>query len=96
MTKRPTLEEIESLFQAKEPAFFELQGPGPFEFPRLSKLVSKAGQSSKGQVQLRLETERGQEVRISLTEEAASKTLEILQAYFAQQALRHPGEKNCS
>jgi len=57
-----------SLLRGDAPAPVDLQGPGPFQLPLLLRVESIL---EGPPLELRLETESGQEVRVHLTAEAA-------------------------
>jgi hypothetical protein len=67
------------LMRWPEPMIADLQGPGPFQLPLLSSTVSATGLDMGG-LEIRLETELGQEVRLRLTENAWSMLSTILKA----------------
>jgi hypothetical protein len=61
--KRPPEYVTNKLTQASSPLLMVLHGPGPFQLPRLGNDVSILGLES-GAIEIRLETERGQAVRL--------------------------------
>jgi hypothetical protein len=85
MTKRPT-PDVERDFQAPLPFVYDLPGPGPFQLPLLTRVGPMSVPETEGRLEIRLDTERGQEIRIPLTEDAASGLLDLLMKYFASQA----------
>jgi len=67
--------------QANAPHIILLQGPGPFQLPRLGSDVNYLALES-GAIEIRLETELGQGVRIILPELGAATLRSLLVAEF--------------
>ncbi len=77
--KKPGLppEVLNKLQRSDEPLFADLKGPGPFQLPLLTKVESILA-FGRGGIEIRLETKSAQEVRLRLTEKAASTLQTIL------------------
>ncbi len=95
MAKPPKLsqEALNRLTRRETPLIAELQGPGPFQLPLLTTVDSLLARGT-GHLELRLETELAQEVRIVLTEEVGAAVHRLLGAEFARQAEGAKGKKN--
>ena len=74
------------LFRSKQPLVVDLQGPGPFQLPLLSKLESLRPRTA-GRLEIRLATESGQGVLVVLTEKAAAALHVILGTEFERRRL---------
>lgn len=69
MTEGPLPPKVRNkLLRSADPYHLDLQGPGPFQLPLLVRLESILAEP---QIEIRLETESGQEVRLRLSAEAA-------------------------
>ena len=79
MADKPDIpEELRNKLQRfDEPLMADLRGPGPFQLPLLTKVESILA-FGKGGIEIRLETKSAQEVRVRLTEKAASTLQTIL------------------
>lgn len=82
------------LFRSDEPVVVKLTGPGPFRLPLLRKLEAAHVRPAEGRIEMRLETESGQAVRLILTDEAAADVLDILRSAFERQTPSNDREKN--
>ncbi len=70
--KRDIPDELRNKLQRSDkPLLADLQGPGPFLLPPLTNVESIL-EFDRGGIEIRLETESAQEVRVQLTAEAAS------------------------
>ena len=79
MADKPDIpEELRNkLLRSDEPLMADLRGPGPFQLPLLTKVEPILAFRSGG-IEIRLETKSAQEVRLRLTEKAASTLQTIL------------------
>ena len=80
------------LQRSREPLLADLQGPGPFLLPLLTNVESIL-EFDKGGIEIRLETKSAQEVRIQLTEEAASTLQMTLTVHESRKTSQTPGTK---
>ena len=87
-------EVLNKLMRSNEPMLADLQGPGPFQLPLLTNVESTVGPDGAGHVEIRLETQSAQEVRIVLTQEAALKLHVLLRAIFRAEQDAAKGRKN--
>jgi len=76
--------------QANAPHIILLQGPGPFQLPRLGSDVNYLALES-GAIEIRLETELGQGVRIILPELGAATLRSLLVAAFRRRVAGKEG-----
>lgn len=78
MTNKPLPPGLRNkLLRGDEPLHIDLQGPGPFQLPLLVRVESIL---AAPHLEIRLETESGQEVRIHLTEIAFEILRQMLNA----------------
>ena len=86
--KKPDLppEVLNKLMRRDKPLLADLRGPGPFQLPLLTRVESILGPLDKGHLEIRLETESRQAVRIVLTEEAGAILNDLLRAHYSRQA----------
>ena len=91
--ERPPQEVIDKLTRPSKPLVADLQGPGPFLFPLLTRCVGLS-HLGNGEIELQLETASGQEVRFRLTEQAANSARTLIEANEMRQEIGAKGHEN--
>jgi hypothetical protein len=82
---------VNRLSQADAPQMILLRGPGPFQLPRLGTDVNFLALES-GAIEIRLETELGQGVRIILSEFGAATLRSLLAMEFERRKAAKEGQ----